>query len=100
MIGSVPTAIIQPSRASCVVASLPRRKIGQHRGEDPHDVAPKVRQHGHQRADLQHGRERRARVLPPKQCRHDPQMGRAADRNEFRQALHDCQHDDFKPVMA
>ena len=65
--------------------------------QDAHDVAPEVPQHGHERADLKHGRECGARVVPAEQCRHDPQMGRAADRNEFRQSLHDRQDDDFDP---
>jgi hypothetical protein len=62
------------------------------RHRDPHDVAPEVDQHREHRAELDHRRERRARVLPLEQPGHDEKVRRAGDRQELGEPLDHAQH--------
>jgi hypothetical protein len=77
-------------------------RLGAAQAAEPHrdevgDVAGEVDEHRGLSAELAHRRERRARVVAEEHPRHDAQVGRRGNRQEFGQALHDPQHDDFKP---
>ena len=60
----------------------------QHRGQ----VGAEVGQHGHNAAQLDHGRHRYARITPTQEHRHHLEMGRAANWQKLGKPLHHPQH--------
>ena len=95
-IGSVPSTIMIATRDSTVPQGRPGRQPADRSRAAARRRPAARRQHGHERAALDQRRIGSAGILPAQQRRHDPQVGRARDRQKLREPLHEPQHDRFE----
>jgi hypothetical protein len=63
---------------------------------DAPQVVAEVEEDGREGAELGHGREGRAGIVPAEERRDDPEVAGAGDRQELGEALHDAEDDGFE----